>query len=59
LEPGQFPRNEQEVYELIESSSLEDTLNKWTEEVRKEARETNIKIAEKLKHARQVIYNTN
>jgi uncharacterized protein YjgD (DUF1641 family) len=46
------------VYELIESNSLEDTLSKWTEEDRKEAREASIEIAEKLKHVRQVMYNT-
>jgi hypothetical protein len=42
----------------MESNSLEDTLSKWTEEVRREARQTNIEIAEKLKGVRQVMYNT-
>jgi ElaB/YqjD/DUF883 family membrane-anchored ribosome-binding protein len=58
LEPGQATRNEQEVYELIESNDLEDILYRWAEEVRKKARETNIEIGEKLKHVRQVMYNT-
>jgi hypothetical protein len=58
LEPGYCPRNEIEVNELIESNSLDETLDKWTEEVRKEARQPNIKIAGKLKGIRQVMYNT-
>jgi ribosomal protein L17 len=58
LEQGLCSRNENEVYDLIESNNLEETLSKWTEEVRKEARQTNIAIAEKLKGIRQVMYNT-
>jgi BMFP domain-containing protein YqiC len=59
LESGQCRRNENEIYEFIESNSLDDTLNKWTEEIRKEARETNIEIAEKQKNVRQVMDYTN
>jgi hypothetical protein len=58
LEPGFCPRNEMEVNELIESNILDETLDKWTEEVRKEARQPNIEITEKLKGIRQVMYNT-
>jgi hypothetical protein len=58
LEPGGCPRNNEEVYKLIESNNLEETLDKLTEEVRKEARQINIEIADKLKGIRQTMYDT-
>jgi hypothetical protein len=38
LEPGTCPRNETEVHDLIQSNTLEETLDKWTEEIRSNAR---------------------
>jgi hypothetical protein len=58
LDTGTFPRNETEVYDLIQSQNLEETLNGWTEKVRSNARQINIEIASKLKFVRQVMYNT-
>jgi hypothetical protein len=42
----------------MHSNSLEETLDKWTEEIRKEARQINIEIARKLKGVRQGMYST-
>jgi hypothetical protein len=50
--------NEAEVYELIQSQNLEETLNSWTEQIRNNARQINIEIASKLKYRRQVMYST-
>jgi hypothetical protein len=47
-----------EVYELIDSKNLEDTLEKWSEGIKKESREANIEIAQKLKGIRQTMYDT-
>jgi ElaB/YqjD/DUF883 family membrane-anchored ribosome-binding protein len=58
LEAGEIHRNETEVYDLIQSQNLEETLNNWTEQIRSNARQIKIKIARKLKYIRQVIYNT-
>jgi hypothetical protein len=58
IEEGTAPRNESEVYELIHSNNLEDTLEKWSEEVKRAGRESNIEIAQKLKSVRQTMYST-
>jgi hypothetical protein len=42
LEAGLCPRNETEVYELIQTNNLEETLDKWTEEIRNNTRQINI-----------------
>jgi hypothetical protein len=39
IEDGSGPRNENELYELLQSKSFEDNLEKWSEEVKKAARE--------------------
>jgi gas vesicle protein len=58
LEPGLCPRNDTEVNELIYSNNLEETLDKWTEEIKNNARQINKEIASKSKFIRQVMYNT-
>jgi hypothetical protein len=58
LEPGTCPRSEAEVYDLIQGNNLEETLNKWTEEIRSNAMQINIEIASKLKCIRQVMDST-
>jgi hypothetical protein len=45
IEGGDGPRNENELYELLQSNNFEDILDKWSEEVKKAARESNIEIA--------------
>jgi DNA-binding transcriptional regulator YbjK len=58
LEPGLCPRNDTEVCELLQSNRLEETLDKWAEEIRNNARQINIEIAGKLKFIIQVMYST-
>jgi hypothetical protein len=58
LKPGMYPRNEIEVYELMQENNLEETIDKWTEEIRNKARHINIEIASKLKYVRQLMYRT-
>jgi hypothetical protein len=57
LETSTFPRNEAEVYELIQSQNLDVRLDSWTEQVRSNARQVNIVIASILKFIRQVMYS--
>jgi hypothetical protein len=45
LEPGACPRNEAEVYDLIQGNNLEETLDNWTEQIRNNARQISIEIA--------------
>jgi hypothetical protein len=58
LEPELCPRNDTEVYEMIHSNTLEETLDKLAEEIRSEGRQINIEISSKLNFIRQVIYST-
>jgi hypothetical protein len=52
------PRNGTELYGLLYSNNFEETIEKWSEEVRKIARDANIEIAQKLKNLRQTMYCT-
>jgi hypothetical protein len=53
-----IPRNEKELTDLIFSMEFEETIEGWSEEVRRVARETHIEVSQKLKYLRQVMYAT-
>jgi microcompartment protein CcmL/EutN len=53
-----IPRNQQELFELIQGRDYEETMESWVEEVRKVARDTDIECAQKLKYVRQQMYAT-
>jgi hypothetical protein len=51
-----IPRNEIELLELIQGREFEETIEQWSEEVRKVARDIYIEVAQKNKYFRQSMY---
>jgi hypothetical protein len=52
------PRNGTELYDLLNSVNFEETIEAWSEKVRKITRDANIEIAQKQKNVRQTMYAT-